>query len=55
VAIHVRDAKTEAGVRQINLTPWLHDELLAYRASRPKTSRAFDALMADAVPSAGRS
>ena len=32
--IHVRDAKTEAGVRQVNMTPWLHDELLAYRASR---------------------
>ncbi len=34
--IHVRDAKTEAGVRQVNMTPWLHDELLAYRASRPE-------------------
>lgn len=33
--IHVRDAKTEAGIRQVNMTPWLHDELLAYRASRP--------------------
>lgn len=32
--IHVRDAKTEAGIRQVNMTPWLHDELLAYRASR---------------------
>ena len=32
--IHVRDAKTEAGVRQVNMTPWLHDELLAYRATR---------------------
>ena len=32
--IHVRDAKTEAGLRQVNMTPWLHDELLAYRASR---------------------
>jgi integrase len=32
--LHVRDAKTEAGVRQVNMTPWLHDELLAYRASR---------------------
>ena len=32
--IHVRDAKTDAGVRQVNMTPWLHDELLAYRASR---------------------
>ena len=33
--IHVRDSKTEAGIRQVNMTPWLHDELLAYRASRP--------------------
>lgn len=33
--IHVRDAKTEAGIRQVNMTPWLHDELLAYRATRP--------------------
>jgi integrase len=32
--IHVRDSKTEAGVRQVNMTPWLHDELLAYRAAR---------------------
>jgi integrase len=32
--IHVRDAKTEAGVRQVNMTPWLHDELLAYRTTR---------------------
>ncbi|MGO9791033.1 MAG: tyrosine-type recombinase/integrase [Solirubrobacteraceae bacterium] len=32
--IHVRDAKTEAGVRQVSMTPWLHDELLAYRATR---------------------
>ncbi len=31
--VHVRDAKTEAGVRQVNMTPWLHDELLAYRAA----------------------
>ncbi len=33
--IHVRDAKTDAGVRQVNMTPWLRDELLAYRATRP--------------------
>ena len=32
--IHVRDAKTDAGIRQVNMTPWLHDELLVYRASR---------------------
>lgn len=33
--IHIRDSKTEAGVRQVNMTPWLRDELLAYRATRP--------------------
>jgi integrase len=33
--IHVRDAKTEAGIRQVHMTPRLHDELLAYRATRP--------------------
>jgi len=33
--LHVRDSKTEAGVRQVNMTPWLRDELLSYRASRP--------------------
>ena len=33
--IHVRDAETEAGIRQVHMTPWLHDELLAYRATRP--------------------
>jgi integrase len=32
--IHVRDAKTEAGIRQVHMTPWLHDELLAFRATR---------------------
>lgn len=32
--IHVRDSKTEAGVRQVNMTPWLRDELLTYRATR---------------------
>jgi integrase len=31
----VRDAKTEAGIRRVNMTPWLRDELLAYRATRP--------------------
>jgi integrase len=35
--IHVRDAKTEAGIRQVNMTPWLHDELLAYRAARAES------------------
>jgi integrase len=33
--IDVRDSKTEAGVRKVNMTPWLRDELLAYRATRP--------------------
>jgi integrase len=33
--IDVRDAKTEAGVRKVNMTPWLRDELLVHRASRP--------------------
>jgi integrase len=33
--IHVRDAKTEAGVRRVNMTPWLREELIAYRAARP--------------------
>ncbi len=28
-------AKTEAGVRRVNMTPWLLDEVLAYRATRP--------------------
>jgi integrase len=36
--IHVRDATTEADFRQVNMTPWLHDELLAYRASEPTRS-----------------
>src|SRR5579884_481473 len=36
--IHVRDAKTEAGVRRVNMSPWLRDELLAYRATRPGAS-----------------
>jgi len=33
--INVRDAKTEAGIRKVYMTPWLRDELLAYRATRP--------------------
>jgi len=37
--IHVRDSKTEAGIRQVHMTPWLHDELLAYRATRPDAER----------------
>jgi integrase len=31
--IHVRDAKTPAGVRQVYISPWLRDELSAYRAA----------------------
>jgi integrase len=31
--IHVADAKTEAGVRKVDLSPMLRDELLAWRAS----------------------
>src|SRR5450755_1562144 len=38
--IHVRDAKTEAGVRQVNMTPWLQDELLARHACRRAARRA---------------
>jgi integrase len=30
--IYVRDAKTPAGVRQVYISPWLRDELSAYRA-----------------------
>jgi integrase len=37
--IHVRDAKTEAGVGQVNMTPWLHDERLAYRAAHADAQR----------------
>jgi integrase len=32
--INVRDAKTEAGVRKVDMSPWLREELLTYRASR---------------------
>jgi integrase len=31
--IHVRDAKTETGVRSVNVTPWLREQLLEHRAS----------------------
>ncbi len=44
--IAVRDAKTEAGVRKVNMTPWLREELLSY-----KTSRADDPPSAPAFPS----
>lgn len=39
--IHVRDSKTEAGIRQVDMTPWLHDELLAYRAEAQLDEPAF--------------
>jgi integrase len=39
-AIHVRDSNTEAGVRQVNMTPWLRNELLSYRAYRPGAESA---------------
>ena len=32
--ISIRDSKTEAGVRKVDMTPWLREELLSYRASR---------------------
>ncbi|MDQ6818862.1 MAG: site-specific integrase [Actinomycetota bacterium] len=32
---HIRDAKTEAGIRSVDIHPSLLDELTAYRASRP--------------------
>jgi integrase len=32
--INVRDAKTEAGIRKVDIGPWLREELLTYRASR---------------------
>jgi integrase len=37
--IHVRDAKTEAGVRQVNMTPRLHDERAAARSDPGTTAR----------------
>jgi len=33
--INVRDAKTEAGIRKVYISPWLRDELASYRATRP--------------------
>lgn len=37
--ITIRAAKTEAGVRTVDLLPVLRDELLAYRASLPDVAR----------------
>jgi integrase len=34
--LHVRDSKTEAGVREVDITPRLADELAAYLATRPE-------------------
>ena len=36
--ITVRDSKTDAGMRQIDLLPALHDELAAYKAQAPDTT-----------------
>jgi integrase len=36
--INVRDAKTDAGGRRVDMTPWLREELLAYRAGRADDS-----------------
>jgi integrase len=35
--LNVRDAKTEAGIRRVNMTPWLREQLLEYRATHPRT------------------
>jgi len=52
--INVRDAKTEAGVRQVNMTPWLDDELLAYRAvDRKRSSTSRPSLRATARAATG--
>jgi integrase len=32
--IRIRQSKTARGVREVDMTPWLRDELLTYRASR---------------------
>lgn len=36
--VRVRRSKTARGVREVDMTPWLRDELLAYRASRDAVS-----------------
>jgi len=36
--IRVRQSKTARGVREVDMTPWLRDELLTYRASRDHVS-----------------
>ena len=42
--ISVRDAKTPAGIREVDMSPWLRDELLTYRQSLgavPSTAPVF--------------
>jgi integrase len=36
--IRIRQSKTARGVREVDMTPWLRDELLAYKASRELVS-----------------
>jgi integrase len=36
--IRIRRSKTARGIREVDMTPWLRDELLAYRASREEVS-----------------
>jgi integrase len=36
--IRIRESKTARGIREVDKTPWLRDELLAYRASRDDVS-----------------
>jgi integrase len=41
--IRIRRSKTAKGVREVDMTPWLRDELLAYRASRDEVSAEAEA------------
>jgi integrase len=36
--IRIRHSKTARGVREVDMTPWLRDELLAYKASREEVA-----------------
>jgi integrase len=36
--IRIRRSKTAKGIREVDMTPWLRDELLRYRASRGEVS-----------------
>jgi integrase len=40
--LRIRDAKTEAGVREVHLSPWLVEELSDYLASLPAPPRGAD-------------